>query len=306
MPTSQPSYRGITIALIATSIWATTAIIISYLFEHYPIEPLTMAFWRDAIVGVSLWLVLRVVQPSALNISRRDLPFFLVYGFIGLAVFNGLWALSVAFNGAAVATVLAYSSPAFTVLLAWLILKESLTLRKVIAVLISLAGCVLVAKAYSPDQWNLNLWGIVTGLGTGLAFALYNLAGRWSAKRFPNAWTLTAYGFLFAALGLLLTQRPDTIFSLGTHWDGWLLLLLLAVPTILGYGLYTVSLRYLQASVAGLIASLEPVLTAIMAIIFLGEMLEPLQWLGAFLIFGAIVTVQGEQSGERNASAHGG
>jgi drug/metabolite transporter, DME family len=78
------------------------------------------------------------------------------------------------------------------------------------------------------------------------------------------------------------------------------------VPTILGYGLYTVSLRYLQASVAGLIATLEPVLTAIMAIIFLGEMLEPLQWLGALLIFGAIVTVQGEQSSERNASAHGG
>jgi len=73
-------------------------------------------------------------------------------------------------------------------------------------------------------------------------------------------------------------------------------LLVLAVPTILGYGLYAASLRYLQASVAGLIASLEPVLTAVMAILILREYLLPLQWLGAALILTAVFTVQGERS----------
>lgn len=294
--TSQTPYRGLALAIIATAVWSTTGIFISYLLEHFPLQPLTLAFWRDAIVAVCMLLIMRVAQPSALHITRRDLPFFLVYGFIGLAVFNGLWALSVNFNGAAVATVLAYSSPAFTVLLARPILNERFTPRKIIAVVVSLVGCVLVAKAYSLEAWNLNLWGILAGLGTGLAFSFYNLAGRWSAKRFPNAWTITTYGFVFAALGLLLTQRPDTILSLGTAWEGWFILLLLAVPTILGYGLYAASLRYLQASVAGLIASLEPVLTAVMAIFILGESLLPLQWLGAALILIAVFTVQGDRS----------
>ena len=288
-------YRGILIALIATTAWATTAIFISYLLEHYNLQPLTLAFWRDLVVGTTLFVILRVSQPALLKIARRDIPFFLVYGFLGLAVFNGLWTFSVKYNGAAVATVLAYSSPAFTVLLARPILNEALTPRKLIAVGLSLAGCVFVARAYSAEEWQVNPVGILVGLGTGLAFAFYNLAGRWSAKRFASPWTVTTYGFLFAALGLALTQRPSTVFSIGSAWDGWLILAILAIgPTIAGFGLYTLSLRYLQASIAGLIASLEPALTAVMAIIILGEALIDKQWFGAALILAAVVMVQGE------------
>lgn len=294
-PLSSPRFKGLGIALIATTFWATTGIIMSYLLKHYPLEPLTLAFWRDLFVGLGLLMGLRVWQPAALRLTRRDALFFLPYGFVGLAVFNGFWSFSVKYNGAAVATVLAYSSPAFIVLLARIFLKEALTARKIVAVILSLAGCVLVVRAYTPEMWQVNPLGIGAGLGTGFAFAIYSLLGKWSAHRFPNPWTVTAYGFTFAALGLLLTQRPETIFSLGAAWDGWLILLGLAlVPTILGFGLYTVSLRYLPATVAGLIASLEPVLTALMAIFILHEMLDGKQWLGAGLILVAVVLAQTE------------
>lgn len=299
--------RGVWLALFATMVWATTAIFISYLLENFNLQPLTLAFWRDFLVGVTLFVSLLVLQPQALKIGLRDVPFFVGYGFIGLAIFNGMWTYSVKYNGAAIATVLAYSSPAFTVLLAWPILREKLTTRKLLAVGLSLAGCVLVAEAYSPTQWQLKPLGIVFGLTTGLAFAVYNLAGRWSAKRYSSAWTVTTYGFLFAALGLGLTQYfswgatapvaggflfANPAFSMGTAWQGWLVLGILVIPTLLGFGVYTVSLRYLQASVAGLIASLEPVLTAIMAIVILHESLEAAQWVGAGLIILAVVLVQ--------------
>jgi DME family drug/metabolite transporter len=290
---NNPRLKGLLIALIATTFWATTGVIMSYLLKHYPLQPLTLAFWRDLFVGLALLIGLRVWQPRALRLTRRDVLFFLIYGFVGLAVFNGLWSLSVKFNGAAVATVLAYSSPAFIVLLARTILKEPFTAPKLVAVALSLAGCVLVVRAYQPEMWQVNPLGIVAGLGTGLAFAVYSLLGKWSAPRFPNPWTVTAYGFIFAAMGLLLTQRPQTILSLGAAWDGWLILLGLAlIPTILGFGLYTVSLRYLPATVAGLVASLEPVLTALMAIVFLHEMLDGKQWLGAGLILTAVLLAQ--------------
>ena len=170
--------KGILIALTGTTAWATTGIFISYLLKHYDLQPLTLAFWRDLIIALSLITILRFGQPPALKISRRDLPFFILYGFFGLAIFNSLWTFSVQFNGAAVATVLAYSSPAFTVLLARPILKEPLTSRKLIAVVLSLTGCVFVAKAYSSEAWQVNPIGILVGLGTGLGFAFYSLAGR--------------------------------------------------------------------------------------------------------------------------------
>ncbi|MBI2976887.1 MAG: EamA family transporter [Chloroflexi bacterium] len=284
--------KGILIALAGTTVWATTGIIISYLLKHYTLQPLTLAFWRDLIIACTMLLLLRVARPEALRITRRDIPFFLLYGFVGLAAFNGMWTFSVQFNGAAVATVLAYSSPAFTVLLARPLLKEPLTLRKLAAVALSIVGCVFVARAYTAEAWRVNPVGIAVGLGTGLAFACYSLAGRWSSNRFTSPWTVTAYGFLFAATALGLTQNPDTLFTMKA-WDGWAILILLAVgPSLVGFSLYTLSLRYLQASMASLIATLEPALTAVMAIYLLSEQLLLWQWIGAALILAAVVLVQ--------------
>jgi DME family drug/metabolite transporter len=287
--------KGVFIALIGTTAWATTAIFIRYLLTHFGLAPLTLAFWRDFILALTLLVVFRLWKPEILRIGWRDLPFLLAYGGLVLASFNASWTFSVKLNGAAVATVLAYCSPAFTVLLAWPLLKEPVTWRKGLAAALSLAGCVGVAKAYAPEIWRLNPMGLLIGLVSGFAFAVYSLAGRWSATRFASPWTVMTYGFLFASGALALSQTPQTIFSLGRAWDGWLILATLSIgPTLIGYGLYTVSLRYLSASVATVIASLEPALTAILAVFILFERLEGLQWLGGGLILGAVILAQSE------------
>ena len=70
-----------------------------------------------------------------------------------------------------------------------------------------------------------------------------------------------------------------------------MILITLAVgPTVGGFGLYTVSLGYLPASVANVIATLEPVMTAMLAFVLLGEHFTPPQWAGSlFIIAGVIV-----------------
>lgn len=284
--------RGLLIALVGTTAWATTGVIISYLLAHYPIQPLTLAFWREVLMSTTLVAILAVTRRPALAITRRDLPFLAAYG-LGLGVFSALWTFSVKYNGAAVATVLVYSSPAFTVLLARPLLKEPITPRKLVAVLLSLSGSVLVARAYSAEAWVLNPLGILLGVATGVCFAGYSLAGRWSARHFTSSWTITAYGFVFAALALLVTQTPTAAFSLGDAWDGWAILAALAIgPSLIGFGLYNLSLRTLEASTAGLVASLEPALTAAMAMVALGERLAPEQLLGGGMILAAVVIVQ--------------
>jgi drug/metabolite transporter (DMT)-like permease len=297
--------KGIVIALIATSVWATTGLFIDYLLDNYNIQKLTLAFWRDFLIAVGLLALLSFTQRQALKIRRRDIPFFVAYGFFGLAIFNSLWTYSVGFNGPAVATVLAFSSPAFTVLLARPFLKEPLTGRKMMAVALSLAGCALVAEAYSPEVWQVNTLGILVGLATGLAFAFYNLAGRWSSGRFPSSWTVTLYGFAFASLGLSLTQRPDTLFTMGTQWSGWVILIILSLgPSLIGYSLYTLSLHYLQAGTAGLIATLEPAFTAIMAIFIVPDkQLGGIQWLGTGLILLAVILAQLDASNVKRQTA---
>jgi drug/metabolite transporter (DMT)-like permease len=83
------------------------------------------------------------------------------------------------------------------------------------------------------------------------------------------------------------------MFFLGAQWRGWLLLLLLAAgPTLLGFGLYNVSLGLLPSSTANLIVTLEPVLTSITAYFLLDERLTPLELVGSGLILAALVILR--------------
>ncbi|MBN2548142.1 MAG: DMT family transporter [Anaerolineales bacterium] len=288
--------------MAATVLWSSTGVFIRYLTETYRLPPLVLAFWRDLFLAVAMSLALKLLKPGLLRLERRHWRFMLLYGLV-VSVFNSLWTISVALNGAAVSTVLAYSSAAFTAVLGWRLLSESLGPVKILAVSLSLLGCVAVSGAYDQAAWQVNTLGIVTGILSGMAFAVYSLMGRTSAQRSISAWTALLYAFGMAVPFLLLYNifsawlpqgvASMELFWLGSSWSGWLILLILAVgPTVGGFGLYTVSLAHLPASVANIIATLEPAMTAGLAYLFLGEFFTVPQWIGSALIVAGVIVLR--------------
>jgi drug/metabolite transporter (DMT)-like permease len=147
-------------------------------------------------------------------------------------------------------------------------------------------------------------------------FAAYSLLGKESSRRGLNPWTTLTVTFGCAALFFLpLLSLPlgdwlprlqglgatSDLLWLGSDGVGWALLIVLAWgPTIGGYGLYTVSLNQLPASVANLIASLEPSMTAILAYAFLGERLTRPQLIGSVLVIGGVLLLRAESVARRS------
>jgi DME family drug/metabolite transporter len=294
--------KGYLIALVATTFWSTTGVFIRYLTETYRLPPLVLAFWRDLFVCLALTAAFALVAPSRLRVDRRHLRFLFMYGFV-LSIFNSLWTVSVALNGAAVATVLGYGSPALTAIAGWRLFGERLDAIKIIAIVLGIAGCVFVSGAYTPGAWQVNPWGITTGLLTAVAYAGYSLLGKVAAHRHIYPWTSLLYTFAFGAMFLLAynvvpgwlpgVPKPPTLMWLGSSWVGWGVLVALAVgPTIGGYGLYAVSLTYLPASVANLIATLEPSMTAVLAYLFLHETFTTPQLIGSGLIIVGVMVLR--------------
>jgi drug/metabolite transporter (DMT)-like permease len=292
------------IALLSAAILSTTAIFIRYLTQTYQIPALVLAFWRDLFAVVTLLAIMAVFRPQRLRVRREHWPILLVYGFV-LAVFNALWTLSVAFNGAAVATVLAYTSAAFTAVLGWWFLKERLDWAKALAVAISLGGIVLVSGTWDPDAWGVNFLGILTGVLAGLAYAVYSLMGRSTAQRGLSTWTTVLYIFAIATVFLLIfnllpggvlpgaATRPSDLMWLRDSYGGWLILFILAAgPTLAGFGLYNLSLSYLPSSVVNLIATTEPPFTATIAYFLLNERLTAIQIVGSTLILVAVILLR--------------
>jgi drug/metabolite transporter (DMT)-like permease len=296
--------RGYAIAAVAALFLSTTAIFIRYLSEAYHLPSMVLALWRDVFVVLALVPALAIAKPGLLRAPKRLLPYLAAYGLV-LSIFNALWTLSVALNGAAVATVLIYSSCAFTAILGRIFFKERLGGAKLAAVVLSLAGCALVAGILDLGSWHGDAIGVTVGIVGGLSYAGYSLLGRSAADRGLDPWTTLLYTFGFAALFLFLAnlvpdlplpgfaQSARDILWLGSLWKGWLILFLLAaIPTVGGFGLYNVSLTMLPSSVASLVVSLEPVFTTITAYVLLGERLTGAQLGGAAMILGGVVVLR--------------
>lgn len=302
---SEPSSRlarGYLICLTATVIWSTTGIFIGYITQNFNMPPLLLAFWRDLIVSATLLTAFTLLSRSMLRISKNNLAFLAWYG-LALTFLNTSWTISVALNGAAVSTVLVYSSPAITALVGWRLYGESLDMAKISAIVLSILGAALVSGAYQPQVWQVNLIGVIAGLLSGVAMAMYSLMGKGASLRQINPWSTLSYTFASATLFLLIINLTSlgqaqglshsNLLWLGNTPTPWIVLLILAIgPTIGGYGLYMVSLGYLQASVANLIATLEPVFTAILAYLLLAERLNSIQILGGILIFTGVVLLR--------------
>jgi len=294
--------RGYMIALTATVLWSFTGILISYLSKTYALPSLVLAFWRDLFLSIGLALVFLLFSRARFHLDRPQWTFMLLYGFT-LAVFNSLWTFSVQYNGAAVATVLAFSSPAMTAILSKLIFKEKFNRIKILSIVLSLLGTFLVSGAHDPANWRVNPLGITFGLFTGLFFAFYNLEGKRASDQSIDSWTALLYSFSIAAVFLLLFNLGVDGFSgkpllsdmlwLGDSASAWGILLFLAIaPTLGGFGLYTLSLRYLAPTVANLIATLEPALTSIWAYFLLREQLNAVQWLGSVMVFTGVILLR--------------
>lgn len=126
----QGSSQGYVIAIISAMLLAFTAIIIRVLTEYYHLPTFVLAFWRAALVALVLLPALLLFKPEWARLRRSQIPFYACYGLL-LAVFNSLWTLSVALNGASVATILTYCSVGFTVFLGWMIYSERFTFDSV-------------------------------------------------------------------------------------------------------------------------------------------------------------------------------
>lgn len=306
MPSQQENPNTGYIAALGSAVFLSlTSIFISYLNIHFQLPALVLAFWREIFVASILLIIFLLFKRDLLRGAKAHLSYLAIYGFV-LALFNALWTVSVTLNGAAVATVLCYCSAAFTALLGWLILKEELTLAKIVAVILSLAGCAFIVDAFNPEVWHVNPLGILTGIGSGLFYAIYSLMGRSaSSQRGLNPWTTLFYTFLIAAVFMLVfnlffgsvlpggAQQPADLFWLGSSVIGWTILVLLAIgPTLLGYGLYNVSLTHLPSSVVNLIVTIEPVFTAVIAYFVLGERLTLQQIFGGLMIMAGVVVIR--------------
>lgn len=278
---------GYLAVLLATACWGSSGIWVEFVVETSGISALPLAFWRDLVSFLVLFVGLRLLHPAWLQVKRSDLKWLIGLG-ASLGIFHVFWNLGVLLNGPAVATVQQAAMPAIVAIVASLIWHEPLTARKIVAIVLTFVGTVLVYGVDVLGRTHVTLGGFLVGLGIPIAYAGWNLFGKRVRGDYNPVTTLT-YGFGFGALVLLPFQffqpQPWPVSGEAVLWFAGLI----GVATVLAFILYTFALGRLQASVASILAMAEIPIVALYAYVLLGDTMSLDQTVGAALVVAGVL-----------------
>jgi len=282
--------KGI-LAAVASALALSCMGILGKLAFQQGVDPLNLVTLRALIAFITLATVLSVLRGRLPTIRIAQLPFFAMLGLIGISLNYATFFLALDHSTVSTAISLLYTYPAFVMVGAVVFLGETITIAKVTALLLTVVGCFFVTGAHDPAALKLNVLAVAFGLAASVTKAAYTLLSKRALRR-TDPWTTVLFAFGFGALFLACWTWPASILTVDLGWRAWLLVLAIAwVPTLVGYSLFVLSLSYLEASRASIIATLEPVAAIVLAALILGEAGSWPQFLGVALILGGIVVL---------------
>jgi len=284
-------FLGYLYILIGTTFWGVSSVVAKSLFT-IGLPPAELVQIRLTLATFTLLLILIMFDRKRIIISLKDLPYFFVLGFIGLAGVQFTYYFTISKIHVGPAVLIQYLAPIWIALYAFLFQKEPLTKGKSIALLLAVLGCYFMVGGYRMDLLRLNRIGIVSGLISSLFFSFYALYGEKGLKKY-DPWTLILYGFGFGAVFYWILISPMKVITAGYSLKIWIAFLYIAIfSTLIPFGLYFKGIERVRATRASITATWEPVVAGITAYFVLGEILFPLQVLGGIGVIAAIVLLQ--------------
>jgi drug/metabolite transporter (DMT)-like permease len=269
----------------AGTLWGLIGLFVNILASK-GFEPLQITTLRVTTALLLTALIIRRTDPRRFFIRPKDWWMFFGNGVIGLVFFNWCYFNAIAGGSLAIAALLLYTAPVFVMLMSVVLFHEKLTKEKIIALLITFIGCGCITGAFS-DGLAVSRRTLLYGLGSGFGYALYSIFGKPAAQKY-SALTVSLWCFLFASaftLPLSGLATRSALFSDITVWGGIIGIGL--VSCVFPNVLYMRGLQKLEAGHAAILATIEPVVAAVVSFLFLGEVFTWQKLLGIVLILAA-------------------
>lgn len=264
------------------------------------VEPILVAEARSIVAALGLVLIAGVAgrrrkdanaEDGSHRTGRRMLWPQLVALGLSIALVNAAYYVAIEHLPVAVAIVLQYTAPALVVGWAALAARRRPGRDVIVALVAALSGVVLVSEVFIAGTTGLDTFGVAMGLASAALFATYTLlAERVTAVYGPVGAMRRA--FLVASAFWIVVQAPQgwpAALVSGDHV--WRVLAIGVFGTLTPFLLYVWGMSRVAAERASIAATLEPVLAAAVAWLWLGQALRPAQIAGGVLVLGAVVSL---------------
>ncbi len=256
------------------------------------IDSTTLLFLRFSIAILPLMIAILLTDKKLLKINLKDIPLFLVCAMciVGL---NLCYNESMNTVPLSLAAVLLSIAPIYVLIFAYILFGEKITSKKVICMLLAIFGCVLMTGMLEGDMLNVPLFGILSGIGAGLFWAIYLMASKKSIENGSHTYTILIYSIIFISLALLPFTNFNQISSF-VNINPLLTIVFLIVHSTFSFALpyvfSTLSLNYMDSGVSSIFLSgAEPFAALIFGFLIYTEIPTPLMFCGFILTIIAMM-----------------
>ena len=223
-------------------------------------------------------------------LSRRDAGFGLALGACGYALQAGCYFAALERIDASLLSLLLYTFPAIVAAAAVALGRERLDGRREVALALALGGLVLVVAGAGAGA--LDPLGVALGLAAAIVYSTYilvseGIAGRMRPRVLAALVSTGAAVPLTAGSALLGELRPGELTVAGWGW----LACLAAISTVASISLFFAGLRRVGPTTASILATVEPLVTVLLAFLVFGEALGVVQLAGGALVIAAVLVL---------------
>jgi DME family drug/metabolite transporter len=281
---------GLGAVALAAALWALGAVVASSLFDN-GVKPLELAAARSVVSALGLALV-----PAAWPRPASRPPAAVRRSLVGLGacigLVNSVYYVAIERLPVAVALVLQYTAPAMVVIWTALRLRAKPRNEVLFALLLALAGVALVSGLLGAEVGSADGLGIVMGIASAILFATYTLVGESVISTYGPLGAMFR-AFSIAGAGWITWQVfngwPAELFEPANLPR---VLLVGVMATLIPFFLYLWGVERVRAERAAIAATLEPVLGAVVAWLFLNQNLGVVQIIGGMLVIVAVILIQ--------------
>ncbi|MBK7141534.1 MAG: DMT family transporter [bacterium] len=256
------------------------------------IEPFTFAFYRFVLSSIVLLLLVRFTN-HAVPVERKDYLRIFGLGLLIIPLNQTLYLWGQSLTAAGHGSVLFATTPIWVFVFALFILKEKLLWRRVVGIIIALAGVATIMTSGAVQVGTEYLFGDLIIFCSVLAWAMYTILGKPLAEKY-GALRMTAYALasgtaVYFPFGLIRAMQYD--YSQSTL-GAWMSVVYFAVATsVIGYVIWYYVLKHMPASRMAVFSNIQPVIATTVAYFTLGESLGLSFFVGAAVVLtGVLIT----------------
>lgn len=251
--------------------------------------PLDITAVRLFVTTIALVIVALVVDRGLFKVRKRDLLFFILFGFFKLMSDVTLFRAQVTID-LSLSTLLQMTAPYYVLVISLFLFRERITLMKILAMLVAFIGCIFVTGVITGGMHSLDFVGVASALISGLFFGLYTIGCKLSSDKGYKPVTTMMYTFLFASL--MTIPFANDVKVVESFVDVHLILGVLSLGilmTLIPFFVSTWGVQKLEASKVSLISVMEVITACIVGYFLFDEEMTVLNIIGMSLVVASIV-----------------